>query len=515
MSLARWFDRVADGVSERPLALFEGESVSYGEIRARAWRIGSGLQRLRVVGERVVTMLPNDPELLAIQLGILHAGGIAVPIMAEGTREEMRHFIDDARPAVIVATRERWRAVADLVRAEPRVVILTDVAGAAGPGRIEELATLERAGEKLGLDPLSVRETDPMALMYTSGSTARPRGVIVDAASFIRDAESQPELFGFRDGDNVLGVLQLYHMAGWHQSLAIALGCRGGLMMQARFSASRFWEDVDRAPAVGGLLMPAMVAILLTRPERDDDADHPLRVVLSHWRNEAFERRFDVEIIPVWGQTELGGLAASGRKGEELPAANCVGWPVRGTEIEIRDEHGKVLRPGEAGEVYVRSPWVMKGYWGDSDLTTSTLRGGWVRTGDAGKLDAEGRLYYAGRLKAMIKRAGENISAFEVESVLASHPDVAECVCFAVPDPIRTEEVKVVMVPRQGAAPAFSELIEFCRERLAEFKVPRYWERRVELPRTRSMKVAIAELQRAPATEHGWDRMLEQEPPAR
>jgi crotonobetaine/carnitine-CoA ligase len=354
-----------------------------------------------------------------------------------------------------------------------------------------------------------------MGIMYTSGSTARPKGVIVDAASFIKDAEIQPERFGFQDGENILGVLQLFHIAGWHQSLAIALGCRGGLMMQERFSASRFWQDVDRTSTVGGLLMPAMVAILLARPELDDDADHPLRTVMSHWPDERFERRFAAEIVPVWGQTEAGGLATSGRTGEHLPTANCVGWAVPRTDVEIRGEDGEPLPTDTSGEIYVRSPWVMKGYWADPALTASVLRDGWVRTGDAGYLDGEGRLYYVGRLKAMIKRGGENISAREVESALASHPEVAECACFGVPDPIRTEEVKVVLVLRPDASVTFSELVEFCRERLAEFKVPRYWELRDDLPMTRSMKVSIKDLQAAHDVAAGWDRTREPEASAR
>lgn len=509
MSLAGWFDDlVAEGLSDRPLAFFEGETVAYGEVRSRAWAIGSALQRLGATGERVVTMLPNDPDLLLVQLAILHAGGIAVPLMAEGTADEMRYFVDDSKPRVVIATPERWAQVAPLVHAAPQTVVLTHAPEPpANTGyAVHGFAQLETQGAELGLDPVAVADTEPMALMYTSGSTARPKGVMVDAASFIKDAQVQPDLFGLREGESVLGVLPLYHIAGWHQSLAIALGCRGGLMMQRRFSASRFWLDVEQSRAVAGLLMPAMVAILLARREQRDDADHPLRVVITHWPIEAFERRFAVEMVPVWGQTELGGLATAGRVGDLERLSGCVGRPVPGTEIEIRDETGRPLPVGDVGEVYVRSPWVMKGYWADPALTASVLQNGWVRTGDLGSMDHEGRLFYSGRLKGMIKRGGENISAREVETVLEAHPDVAECACFGVSDPIRTEEVKVVLVLRAGASVPLSDLVEFTRIRLAEFKVPRYWEIREDLPRTRSMKVAIDALRAAHAENRCWDR---------
>jgi acyl-CoA synthetase (AMP-forming)/AMP-acid ligase II len=158
------------------------------------------------------------------------------------------------------------------------------------------------------------------------------------------------------------------------------------------------------------------------------------------------------------------------------------------------------------GEICIRSPWVMAGYWRDPELTASVLVDGWVRTGDAGHLDGEGRLYIVGRLKAMIKRGGENVSAREVESVVETHPDVAECACFSVPDPITTEEVKIAVVLREGATVTPDELVDFCLPRLAAFKVPRYWDIRDTMPRTRSMKAAITELQAAHASDPGWDR---------
>jgi len=431
--------------------------------------------------------------------------------MADGTPEEMRHFVDDCRPAVVFATRNRWEALQGLIHVGPRRVVLTDGEPLTHTAVVETLSELEGQGQGLGLEPVPTGETEPMAIMYTSGSTSRPKGVILDAASFIKDAAIQPQRFHLADGENVLGVMALYHIAGWHQSLAIALGVRGGLMMQRRFSAGRFWADVDRSGAVGGLLMPAMVSILRARPTRPDDATHPLRIVLSHWTDPEFERRFGLEIVPVWGQTELGGLVTSGCAGEPMPSRECVGWPLPDTELQIRDEDGRPAARGTIGEIFVRSPWVMKGYWGDPELTGSVLRDGWIRTGDAGCLDGEGRLLYAGRLKGMIKRGGENISAREVESVLATHPDVNECACFAVPDPIRTEEVKVVLVPRPGTSPDFPALVEHCRGRLADFKIPRYWEERSQMPRTASMKVALRELAAEHARAPGWDRTADRE----
>jgi crotonobetaine/carnitine-CoA ligase len=501
MSVARWFEALADAIPDRPLAYFEGEVHTYGAIKRRAWRLGSALQRRGVAGERVVTVLPSDPVLLALQLATLHAGGWMVPAMSDSKPDELRHLVDDARPAVVVASRRHWGTLHPLLRHRPAHVILTD------DDRCGGLEALEEEGDRLGLCPVATSLTEPMGIMYTSGSTSRPKGVVVNGASLIKDAEEQPLRFGLADGESVLGCIALHHLSGWHQALGMALGCRGALMMQRRFSAARFWPDVDRSGAVCGLLMPAMVAILLARPEEEGEGNHPLRAVASHWRDERFARRFGVEFVAVWGQTETGGIATSGRYRQELPAANCVGVPFPGTDLEIRDDAGRALAPRETGEIWVRSPWIMQGYWNERALTAETVRDGWLRTGDSGWVDEDGRLYYVGRLKAMIKRAGENIAVREVEAVIAAHPSVTECAVFGVPDPLRTEEIKVVLTLRAGAEPDLPGLVEFCRERLADFKVPRYWEVRDELPRLeRSMKVALQQLVADHETSVGWDR---------
>lgn len=511
MSLAEWFDRlVTTETHDRALALMQDSTLTYGGVRARAWALGSALQRIGVRGERVVSLLPSTPELLVVQLAILHAGGIAVPLMEEATIDDMCFFIEDSKAAVVICTRERWAMLGSRLRHLPRHAIISDELMGLKPTpestHLHQLSELEARGLLLGADPVPVAKTDPMAIMYTSGSTSRPKGVVLDAAGFIKDAEVQPDRFGFEDGDNILGVVQLFHIAGWHQALAIALGCRGGLMMQRRFSASNFWSDVDRTGAVGGLLMPAMMSILMARPATHEDATHTLRTVLSHWVDPRFEDRFGVEVVPVWGQTELGGLAASGLVGDPDRPAHCVGRPLPDTEIRIEDEDGAVLGAGVVGEITVRSPWVMLGYWDQPEATASVSRNGWISTGDLGYVDEEGRLFFSGRLKAIIKRGGENISALEVEEAIAAHPAVVACACYSVPDDLLTEEVKVSIVLNEDSIVKVADLVDFASKRLAGFKVPRFWEFTEALPLTRSLKVDYGALMSAHDTSLSWDR---------
>jgi carnitine-CoA ligase len=486
MGLARFFDGIAGEHPNRAAAYLDGRPTSYAAIRQRAWAIGAALQELERPGERIATLVPNEPELYALIIAVAHAGAINVPMLTDGTTDDIAYMLADCDASVLITTKDRWRGIEAAAPRTLRRVVLVDwhetAAQTAGGRSIHGLAELERRGATLGIDPAPMAERDAMLIAYTSGSTARAKGVIIDGASFIKDAAYQPELLELDDGDTVLGVVPLFHIAGWHQSLAIAMGARGALMMQRRFSASRFWPDVDAAQTRAGLLMPAMLAILLAQPLRDDDVAHPLRAVMSHWIDEEFEHRFGAETICVYGQTEAGGLAVSTQL-REPRASGYVGRPAPGTEVEIRDEEFRTLHAGSTGQICIRSPWLMKGYWGQPEQTAETLRGGWLHTGDLGFLEPDGRLFYAGRSKNMIKRAGENVSAAEVEAALREHPDILEAACFSVPDPIRTEEIKVVLILAPGTPFDPAALAEWSAARLAAFKVPRYWEARDSLPR--------------------------------
>jgi crotonobetaine/carnitine-CoA ligase len=345
--------------------------------------------------------------------------------------------------------------------------------------------------------------------MYTSGSTGRPKGVVLPHCGVVAAGYMWGMRMELKETDVILGVNPQFHVGGM-KNVHIAMACGGAYMMQQQFSRTRFWRDVKLSGATAGVLMPAMCSILLTEPPGPDDRDNSIRRIVSHFVNREFEERFDIDILTCWGMSETSGTATmtSPHYPEKLP--NLAGWPTHQlVEVAVRDDEGKDLPTGITGELWARHPWQFTGYLNDPVGTSETIVDGWIRSGDLGHIDDQGRVYYEGRKKNMIKRAGENVSGLEVEQCLMSHPDISEAGVFGVPDPIRTEEVKAVLVLRPDAAVTFPELAQWCEDRLSPFKVPRYWEVRTELPRAAVHKVSLPQLRKEhDPSNPGWDRTL-------
>jgi crotonobetaine/carnitine-CoA ligase len=274
------------------------------------------------------------------------------------------------------------------------------------------------------------------------------------------------------------------------------LSVGGSIVLTEKFSASRFWDEVREHGVTTSSLMRTIPQILLSSPEKADDCDNPLRLIvtlLSPEMHVRFEERFGVKGVPSYSLTEdiLSLIGPQNMPREKLGSCGVALAP-EVHRVEIHDEAGHPLPPGKAGEIVKQSPTVMKGYYKNLEATAKALKNGWLYTGDLGYLDEDGYLYFVDRVKDMVRRGDENISSEEVERVLNSHPAVAESAVIAVPDPIRGEEVKAYIVLKPPATPASvppDEIWNFCRPHLAAFKVPRYLEYRAELPKTPSSKV--------------------------
>jgi crotonobetaine/carnitine-CoA ligase len=321
--------------------------------------------------------------------------------------------------------------------------------------------------------------------MYTSGSTARPKGVMLPEAGLWATGRAVADRLGLTPADNMACVLPLFHAGGTHLALAsaIAAGCR--FTLSAAFSARGFWPMVRASSATHVNLVPGMISILQRTPPAADDTGHGLRVVITAAAEERFARRFGVQISTTWSMTELSAMGTMNRPGAGL-AGRGVGQPLRpDVEIGIFDEAGTRRGPGQEGEIWCRHPFVMSGYLDDDAATAAAMAGGWVRSGDLGMVDEHGALFFRGRLKNLIKRHGENISGDELEHVLAAHPAVVECLVFGVSDPVRTEEACAVVVTDEAAdglakaGPAATGLAQqlagWCAEQgLPDWKIPRY-----------------------------------------
>jgi acyl-CoA synthetase (AMP-forming)/AMP-acid ligase II len=495
---ALWRRRVAV-TPERPFLSFEGRTRTFAELDHEVRRLAAGLRALGVEpGTRVLVGMGNRPETVSLQLALHELGAVCVPLLPGLTTAELEFPIGHSRADLLIADEQ----IASLV--EPELE------------RFPALARLVRgvdtlmAAEPLDHEPIhGYDDRSPALVLYTSGSTGRPKGVVLGAGSFHSSGAAFAERFGITAADNFYLPMPLAHAAGAVTALSIVLHTGCGLTLADRFSPSSAWDVIDASGATVSILYPAQLNLLL---ETDDGSRAPgassLRLVITHAYLHRFRERFGVELATVWGMTETGAMCAGsepGYRGEH--GETYVGTAMQGVEIGIFDERMRKLPPGALGEICLRHRHVMLGYLDDPEATAKVLVDGWVRSGDQGTMDADGRVFFAGRLKNVIKRSGENVSAEEVEAALAAHPAVSECLVLGVPDRIRSEEVAALVVTRPGAALDPAALYAATADRLVRWKRPRYIVLRDEpLPRLPNGKIDRADARAGLDLRSAWDR---------
>jgi carnitine-CoA ligase len=355
---------------------------------------------------------------------------------------------------------------------------------------------LSSAAEGPPLGPALPEQT--VNIQYTSGTTGRPKGCVLSHYYWCRLARhlitGPPPL----TADDVLLTAQPFYYMDPQWNLAVALLAGARLVVLDRFHPSTFWRDVREHGVTFFYCLGMMPRALYNMPADPDDRHHRVRGIacsaIPLALHQQLEDRWGAPWFEAFGMTETGGdlrMFVADRDG--TVGTGCIGTPYPDREMRVVDGENHPLSRGSTGELVLRGPGMMDCYFQDEAATNHAFRGGWFHTGDLVRQDDTGRVYYVGRTKDMIRRSGENISATEVEAVLCEHPSVLEAACIAVPDELRGEEVKAYVVLRQPTA-APEELHAWVSERLAYFKVPRYWEYVNEMPKTPSERVAKTEL---------------------
>ncbi|MCP9490790.1 MAG: aldehyde dehydrogenase family protein [Solirubrobacteraceae bacterium MAG38_C4-C5] len=445
--------------------------------------IEAGLGR----GERIGAVLPNCAELLALWFAVARAGGVLVPLDPRLTCHERDGLLRHAGVSLLVASPGHLSEHSDLPRLRTRVSV---GGGLAGAESIEALTATD--GARPGV---RVASRDPLAVLYTSGTSGRPKGCVLAHDSFVVPARSFRDRLQVTPADRCLVCLPLFHMAG--QSFVTAAVAGGAtIALVDRFRASHFWAQVLETRATLVRHLGEMLALLIQRERQPEDRRHALRAVYGGGAvrpvASTFERRFGVPVVEGYGLTETNTVLcnelANNRHGS-------IGRALPHCEVRIVDEDGIARADGEVGEIQVRrNPVVMREYLEDPELTAETFAGEWLRTGDLGRRDADGHFSFEGRTKDVIRRRGEMISAPEVEEVLNRHPAVATSAVVPSPGAHGSEEVKAFVAPASGATASAAELTAWCRRFLAEFKVPTLVELSDSLPRTSTNKVNKAML---------------------
>ncbi len=452
-------------------------------------------------GDLVMITAASTPPYLLCWLALARLGAVTVAVNPRGTSAELEGLIGQVQPAALVTDGGQAplvRTAADAAVAAgapaPRLLLADDLVPAywADAGRLA-------AADGAAAWPLpSVTPDDLAVLIPTSGTTGRSKLVMQTHRAYAMAGEGFPYWMQLTAADRLMTSLPLFHINAPAYSVMGSLACGGGLVLLDRFSASGFLDAARRHGATEFNAIGAMLEILMRQPERGDDADTPLRLCYTgpapeRDRQLEIERRFGLQIVVGYAMSEspYGLIWARGTRPYGT-LGSVRQHPVLGTvnEARVLDEAGRELGQGESGELQLRNPVLTPGYWGMPDETARVLAGGWLRTGDLVTVGDDGTYTFVARVKEVIRRRGENLSPLEVEDVLAEHPDVLECAVVGVPSELSEEEVKAFIVPAGGAQPDLASLRAFAAQRLAAFKVPRYWQLIGELPRTPTARVA-------------------------
>jgi long-chain acyl-CoA synthetase len=442
-----------------------GRRVGYAELDRASAHVAARLAADGIgPGDRVALMAPNVPEFAAAYYGILRAGAVVVPLDADLKRDEVRLALADAGARLLIG----WR---DLLRATHAVPAWPAAPGSffdEGAPAAETGAAVARAAD------------DTAVILYTSGTGGRPKGAELTHANLGHNARATAELFGFGPEDSVLGALPLTHAFGQTCTLNAAVHAGARLVLASRFE----WR-----PGVTVLVgVPSMYAALLAHgaPARTPG----LRMCVSGGAPlapdllDACEAVLGAPLLEGYGLTETSPVASFNRPGGARKRGS-IGTPIEDVEMRLLD-----VGPDGVGEIAVRGPNVMKGYWNRPDETRAVLSGdGWLRTGDLARVDADGAFWIAGRAKDLIIRDGRNVFPREIEDVLNGHPAVLEAAVVGVPDLLHGEEVVACVVRAPGSSVTEAELRDYARDRVAESKYPRHVWFAPALPRSASGKL--------------------------
>jgi crotonobetaine/carnitine-CoA ligase len=459
-------------------------------------------------GDRVALMCSNRPEFLQVYLGCAWLGAIAVPINTALRGFQLSHIFRNSRPALLVVEAQFVVAIESVeagVELPPRTWIIGAAEGVidARPSALPlpALGAAAPAG--------AVRPGDTVAILYTSGTTGPAKGVCCPQAQLFWWGIYSARALGVREGDVLFTTLPLFHtnaLNAFYQALLI--GCT--YVLEPKFSASGFWAAAGRHNATVGYLLGAMASMLLAQPKTGNDSAHRLRVALGGGVppqiHGPFRERFGVPLVDGYGSTEtnfvFAGAIPSDRPG-------TMGYLADGIEAQIVDENDSALPDGTAGELLLRAsePFAFAtGYFGMPDKTVEAWRNLWFHSGDRVVRDADGHYRFIDRMKDSIRRRGENVSSWEVEQTIQSHPAVAACAIYPLPSELGEDEVAVAILlePDQSLEPV--DIVRHCEGQIAYFAIPRYVRILSQMPLTENGKIKKGVLRDAGVTADIWDR---------
>lgn len=492
------FESRAQRDPHRPFMRFDRKTWTWEEFAGAV----DGAARLLVArgivqGDRVGVMGTNSDGHVILLFALARIGAIMVPVNPAFGVQEARYVLHHAEVSGVLATEHTIDIAREACRGlgrEPWFVLLD--------GSRRDLPVLREAIERAPdvRLPEDISADATCLIVYTSGTTGFPKGAMHSQRSFVTGGEAFVQRVHLQDDDRVMIVLPLFHINALFYSVAGTLAAGASMAIVPRFSASTFWQTAVETGATEVNIIEAIGTILKNRPRSEFRPEHGIRKVYGVRESmaETFRNDFGIpHLIGGYGMTEIPGVTCNPFEGPQKPGSmGPIGRhpdPARPwAECRVVDDDGRDVGVGEVGELVVKTPIIMQGYFRDPEQTRAAFRDGWFLTGDLVRRDEDGYFYFVSRKKDIIRRRGENIAGAELDRVVGAHPAVHEAAAIAVPSELGEDEILVALVPKSGQSVSAQEIAQWCRERLAPMKVPRFVAVVDELPHTPTHKVAKA-----------------------
>jgi len=487
------FEARVSAFADEPFLRFAGRSMTWRETAAMAEAWARHLRRAGCgSGDRVAVVLPNSDSQIVLLLACARAGLIFVPVNAQLSESDIHAALNIVQPTFIVAVDSLEKVIASRdARDENAIALFVDVASLKLPDRPEPTDSVDwkRPGPNDGL-----------AIVFTSGTTGVPKGVVHSHRTYVLAAEIAAFRMRLTPADRLMVILPLFHLNALFYSVGGAIVCGGQLVIERRFHAATFWQTVRRHGVTQVNMIAAVGNILLKRDRSEFGGNDSLRKVsaapVAADVAAALNNEFGIRhVVESYGMTEAPGIAQVDFHDQTHRA--CLGrvicHPLTGegiSEVRIVDDDRTPVQNGEIGRIMIRSQTMMLGYFNRPDLSDKVSPDGWFLTEDRGRVDGEGFHYFCGRTSELIRTRGENVAASEIEAALMRHPAISDAGCIGVPSELGEEDIMAVVSLRPGTNVDPAEVATFCAGQLSVHKRPRYLAVRKELPKTATEKVA-------------------------
>ncbi|KNZ69992.1 o-succinylbenzoate--CoA ligase [Thermincola ferriacetica] len=502
MTLGEMITAGAKEFADRPALKFKGRTWPYKELDEQANKVANGLKRLGIgKGDRVGLLMLNSSYFVISYFAIVKLGAIVVPVNVMFKAEELIYQLNDAGVSALI-TAPLFMPLVTL--AQPQIVSLKYIVvqdleqDYSAVGTVSMQSMLKNESGSLDLD-YAVSSDDVAVLLYTSGTTGNPKGAMITHHNMLANAAATKEATASGYPDSTVCVLPMFHSFAWTACVLLPLTYGGLVIILESFSPQTSLRTIVEEKATIFAGVPTMYSVLLQVPNVNPADFAHLRLAYSGGAacpvelSRKFKEKFGIQIFEGYGLSECSPVCTTNPYyGERKPGS--IGVPIPGVEVKIVDEKGNEVPRNTPGELCFKGPNVMKGYWNRPEATAEALKDGWMHSGDIGYMDEEGYIFIMDRKKDLVIVGGLNVYPREIEEVLYTNPKVAEAAVVGVADDLRGEIVKAFVVLKEGETATERELIKYCQERLANYKLPKVVEFRDALPKNSTGKILKREL---------------------